>query len=174
MGQARGGPPARPRDRPAPGSSPRRSSEEGALCPQPLFQVPQPWFLVSLAPGRSCGSAVKSHILSSVGIPETHTHAHTHTRAHTHACPGMHTVPSQVQSPLLVTPSPALAPRCNMSPPCGPGARRQGGRCRRWHYCQHNRFSPGCWGGRRAGFPTRGPLRPPSLPCPGLSGRPLL
>lgn len=95
---------------------------EGALHPRPLVQVPQPWLLVSLAPGRSCGSAVKSHVLSSVGIPKTHT------RTRIHACTGMHTVPSQVQSPLLVTPSPSLAPRWNMSPPRGPGAWRKGGR----------------------------------------------
>lgn len=124
-----------------------------ACAPAPI-QVPQPWFLVSLAPGRSCGSAVKSHMLSSVDVPQTHTHTCTRPHARTR----LHTVPSQVQSPPLATPTnPSLAQAWNTSS----GTVTE---------CI-TVISPGCWGGREGGLPLTGP--PPSalFASPGALGQ---
>lgn len=68
------------------------STGEGGLCHCPLSGSRAPKGLGSwslLSPGRSCGLAVISHMLSSVDIlpPHTSTHVYTHVHTHTtHTC----------------------------------------------------------------------------------------
>lgn len=63
----------------------------GSTCPCPVpfqaLKLLNPWFLASLSPGRSCGSAVESHMLSSVAIFPPYTKERTYTHKHTHAVP---------------------------------------------------------------------------------------
>ena len=48
--------------------------------------APESWSLVSLAPGRSCGSAVNSHKLSSTVGTCPQTHMHNDALAYAHVC----------------------------------------------------------------------------------------
>lgn len=91
------------------------SSGEGGLCHCPLSGSRAPKGLGSwslLSPGRSCGLAVISHMLSSVDILP---HTHKHTRVHT--CTHMYTTHTQALlsgSPFLGSAwnPPSLQPWC--------------------------------------------------------------
>lgn len=67
----------------------------------PELQGPGPWALLS--PGRSCGLAVISHMLSSIDILPPYTQAHACSCMYTHAY-NTHTSSSQQVTPSLALP----------------------------------------------------------------------